>query len=107
MLCATARRERDLAFRHLLEKHGLAAQKFAAVIATLGAKGLMLKAGSVVDATLIAAPSSTKSSTGTREPDMDQTKKRNNWYFGMMAHIAADAESGLVSPSGLQRGKGP
>jgi IS5 family transposase len=85
-----------LRFRHLLEKHGLAAQMFAAVNATLGAKGLMLKTGSVVDATLIAAPSSTKNSTGTRDPDMHQTKKGNNWYFGMKAHIAVDAHSGLV-----------
>jgi len=85
-----------LRFRHLLEKHGLAAQMFAAVNATLTAQGLMLKTGSVVDATLIHAPSSTKNSTGTRDPEMHQTKKGNNWYFGMKAHIAVDAESGLV-----------
>jgi len=85
-----------LRFRHLLEKHGLAAQMFAAVNATLGAKGLMLKTGSVIDATLIAAPSSTKNSTGTRDPEMHQTRKGNNWYFGMKAHIAVDADSGLV-----------
>jgi IS5 family transposase len=108
-----------LRFRHLLGKHSLAAQMFAAVNATLGAKGLMLKTGSVVDATLIAAPSSTKNSTGTRDPDMHQTKKGNNWYFGMTspqgegqrfalvreadegaspnkAPIAVDAHSGLV-----------
>ena len=85
-----------LRFRHLLEKHGLAAQMFAAVNATLGAKGLMLKTGSVIDATLIAAPSSTKNSTGTRDPEMHQTRKGNNWTFGMTAHIAVDADSGLV-----------
>lgn len=85
-----------LRFRHLLEKHGLAAQMFAAVNATLGAKGLMLKKGSVVDATLIAAPSSTKNNSGTRDPEMHQTKKGNNWCFGMKAHIAIDADSGLV-----------
>ena len=85
-----------LRFRHLLEKHGLATQMFAAVNATLGAKGLMLKTGSVVDATLIAAPSSTKNNSGTRDPEMHQTKKGNNWYFGMKAHIAVDADSGLV-----------
>jgi transposase, IS5 family len=85
-----------LRFRHLLEKHGLAAQMFAAINATLSAKGLILKTGSVVDATLIAAPSSTKNSTGTRDPEMHQTKKGNNWYFGMKAHIAVDADSGLV-----------
>lgn len=85
-----------LRFRHLLEKHGLAAQMFAAVNATLTAKGLMLKTGSVVDATLIHAPSSTKNSSGSRDPEMHQTKKGNNWYFGMKAHIAVDADSGLV-----------
>jgi IS5 family transposase len=85
-----------LRFRHLLEKHGLAAQMFAAVNATLTAQGLLLKTGSVVDATLIHAPSSTKNSTGTRDPEMHQTKKGNNWYFGMKAHIAVDADSGLV-----------
>jgi len=85
-----------LRFRHLLERHSLAAQMFAAVNATLGAKGLMLKTGSVVDATLINAPSSTKNSTGERDPEMHQTKKGNNWYFGMKAHIAVDADSGLV-----------
>ena len=85
-----------LRFRHLLEKHGLAARMFAAVQSTLTAKGLMLKTGTVVDATLIHAPSSTKNSTGTRDPEMHQTKKGNNWYFGMKAHIAVDADSGLV-----------
>jgi IS5 family transposase len=85
-----------LRFRHLLERHGLAAQMFAAVNATLTAQGLLLKTGSVVDATLIQAPSSTKNSSGTRDPEMHQTKKGNNWYFGMKAHIAVDADSGLV-----------
>ena len=85
-----------LRFRHLLERHGLAAKMSAAVNATLVANGLMLKTGSVVDATLISAPSSTKNSTGTRDPQMHQTKKGNNWYLGMKAHIAVDADSGLV-----------
>jgi len=62
----------------------------------LSGKGLMLKAGSVVDATLISAPNSTKNATGTRDPEMHQTKKGNQWYFGMKAHIGVDAESGLV-----------
>jgi len=57
---------------------------------------LLLKAGTVVDATLIAAPSSTKNSSGERDPEMHQTKKGNQWHFGMKAHIGADAESGLV-----------
>ena len=64
--------------------------------AKLAAQGLLLKTGTVVDATLIAAPSSTKNSTGERDPEMHQTKKGNQWHFGMKAHIGVDAESGLV-----------
>ena len=85
-----------LRFRHLLEKHKLAAQILAVVNELLRDKGLMLRAGTVVDATLIAAPSSTKNSSGERDPEMHQSKKGNQWYFGMKAHIGADAESGLV-----------
>jgi transposase, IS5 family len=85
-----------LRFRRLLETHQLAEQIFATVNALLVDKGLMLKAGTVVDATLISAPSSTKNSTGTRDPEMHQAKKGNQWHFGMKAHIGADAESGLV-----------
>jgi IS5 family transposase len=85
-----------LRFRHLLEKHHLAPRILAAVNDTLRAKGLLLKAGTVVDATLIAAPSSTKNSTGERDPEMHQTKKGNQWHFGMKAHIGADRDSGLV-----------
>lgn len=62
----------------------------------LGTKGLMLRAGTVVDATLIAAPSSTKNTSGERDPQMKQSKKGNQWYFGMKAHIGVDADSGLV-----------
>ena len=85
-----------LRFRHLLEAHELAAQILAAVNDTLRRRGLLLKSGSVVDATLIAAPSSTKNRSGTRDPEMHQTKKGNPWYFGMKAHIGADADSGLL-----------
>ena len=85
-----------LRFRHLLEQHQLAEQILATVNATLTDKGLMLREGTVVDATLIAAPSSTKNSTGERDPEMHQTKKGNQWHFGMKAHIGADADSGLV-----------
>jgi len=85
-----------LRFRHLLEAHGLAAQILATVNGVLQERGLMLKSGTVVDATLISAPSSTKNNTGERDPEMRQAKKGNNWYFGMKAHIGADAESGLV-----------
>jgi len=62
----------------------------------LQAKGLLMKKGTVVDATLIAAPSSTKNASGERDPEMRQTKKGNQWYFGMKAHIGVDAHSGLV-----------
>ncbi len=81
-----------LRFRHLLEKHQLAGPLLAAVNQVLQAHGLMLKIGTVVDATLISAPSSTKNGSGERDPEMHQTKKGNQWYFGMKAHIGADAE---------------
>lgn len=68
----------------------------AAINATLTKRGLLLKTGTVVDATLIAAPSSTKNSSGERDPEMHQTKKGNQWHFGMKAHIGVDADSGLV-----------
>jgi IS5 family transposase len=85
-----------LRFRHLLEENNLGSQLLATINATLATKGLMLKTGTVVDATLIAAPSSTKNSTGERDPQMHQTKKGNQWHFGMKAHIGVDADSGLV-----------
>ncbi|WP_080429275.1 IS5 family transposase [Burkholderia ubonensis] len=85
-----------LRFRHLLEKRNLAAQILALVNEILRDKGLMLRAGTVVDATLISAPSSTKNASGERNPEMHQSKKGNQWYFGMKAHIGVDAESGLV-----------
>ena len=85
-----------LRFRRLLEEHNLAPQILALVNELLGAKGLMLRAGTVVDATLIAAPSSTKNAAGERDPQMKQSKKGNQWYFGMKAHIGVDADSGLV-----------
>ncbi|MEY2932845.1 MAG: hypothetical protein RL033_3594 [Pseudomonadota bacterium] len=85
-----------LRFRHLLEKHKLAERMLVTVNELLRGKGLLLKAGTVVDATLIAAPSSTKNASGERDPEMHQSKKGNQWYFGMKAHIGVDAESGLV-----------
>ncbi len=85
-----------LRFRHLLEKHDLAADMLCVVNDILQAKGLMMKKGTMVDATLIAAPSSTKNREGERDPEMKQTKKGNQWYFGMKAHIGVDAGSGLV-----------
>jgi IS5 family transposase len=85
-----------LRFRHLLERHRLAEQFLQTVNAQLSAKGYLLKEGTVVDATLIAAPSSTKNKDGERDPEMHQTKKGNQWHFGMKAHIGVDADSGLV-----------
>jgi len=85
-----------LRFRHVLEKHKLAAQILQTVNDLLSAKGVMLKGGSVVDATLIAAPSSTKNSSGERDPEMKQSRKGQQWYFGMKCHIGVDIESGLV-----------
>jgi transposase, IS5 family len=85
-----------LRFRHLLEAHNLSLQLLATVNATLTQKGLLLKQGTAIDATLIAAPSSTKNDSGERDPEMHQTKKGNQWHFGMKAHIGVDADSGLV-----------
>jgi IS5 family transposase len=85
-----------LRFRHLLEKHKLAPKILATVNDMLAAKGLLLRQGTVVDATLIAAPSSTKNDSGQRDPEMKQSRKGQQWYFGMKAHIGVDAESGLV-----------
>jgi IS5 family transposase len=85
-----------LRFRRVLEKHKLAPKVLQTINDLLRSKGLMLRAGTVVDATLIAAPSSTKNADGERDPEMKQSKKGNQWYFGMKAHIGVDAESGLV-----------
>ena len=85
-----------LNFRHLLEEYDLAEDIFKQVNAHLARKGLLLKKGSIVDATIIAAPSSTKNAEGERDPEMHQTKKGEQWYFGMKAHIGVDADSGLV-----------
>jgi IS5 family transposase len=85
-----------LRFRHLLEKCDLAPDMLRVVNDLLQHKGLFLKTGTAVDATLISAPSSTKNSSGERDPEMHQTKKGNQWYFGMKAHIGVDADSGFV-----------
>jgi IS5 family transposase len=85
-----------LNFRHLLEEYDLAEDILAQVNKLLAAKGLLLKRGTIVDATIIAAPSSTKNASGERDPEMHQTKKGNQWHFGMKAHIGVDADSGLV-----------
>ena len=85
-----------LRFRHLLERHDLAVDMLRVVNDLLSVKGLLMRTGTAVDATLISAPSSTKNAEGERDPEMKQTKKGNNWYFGMKAHIGVDARSGLV-----------
>lgn len=85
-----------LQFRHLLEKHKLTEDLFSEVNAYLQEKGLMLRRGTLVDATIIDAPSSTKNKERKRDPQMHQTRKGNQWYFGMKAHIGSDLDSGLV-----------
>ncbi|CAA2110504.1 IS5 family transposase [Variovorax paradoxus] len=85
-----------LNFRHLLEASDLAEDIFKQVNAHLARKGLLLKRGCIVDATIIAAPSSTKNESGERDPEMHQTKKGNQWHFGMKARIGVDADLGLV-----------
>jgi IS5 family transposase len=83
-------------FRHLLEAHDLAARIFEDVLAHLEAKGLKIATGTIVDATIIHAPSSTKNKEQARDPEMHQTKKGNQWYFGMKAHIGVDSKSKLI-----------
>ncbi len=85
-----------LNFRHLLEKHGLGEALFAEINAHLASLGHRLKTGTIVDASIITAASSTKNAKGERDPEMRQTKKGNQWYFGMKAHIGVDAGSGLA-----------
>ena len=85
-----------LNFRHLLERHGLTEAIFADVNAHLADKGISLRSGTLVDATIIDAPSSTKNKAGARDPEMSSTKKGNDWFFGMKAHVGVDAESGVV-----------
>lgn len=85
-----------LKFRRLLETHNLAPKVLAAVNAYLTDKGLLLRQGTIVDATIIHAPSSTKNVAKARDAEMHQTRKGQQWYFGMKAHIAVDADSGLV-----------
>ena len=85
-----------LNFRHLLEAHDLTRRLFEEVGALLEERKLLMKEGTIVDATIIAAPPSTKNARKERDPEMHQTKEGNQWYFGMKAHIGVDAKSGLV-----------
>lgn len=84
-----------LHFRHLLQQHRLTEQLFDAVRGLLETKGLLLQAGTIVDATILHAPSSTKNATGTRDPEMKQARKGKAWYFGMKVHVGTDAH-GIV-----------
>lgn len=84
-----------LRFRHLLEQHRLTERVFDTVRGLLEAKGLLLKSGTIVDATILSAPSSTKNATGRRDPEMKQTRKGKTWYFGMKVHVGTDRQ-GLV-----------
>ena len=83
-------------FRHLLEQHGLGRALFDEVTEYLRTQGLAVSTGTIVDATIIAAPSSTKNSTGTRDPAMHQTQKGRQWYFGMKGHFGVDSQSKLI-----------
>ena len=93
-----------LNFRHLLERHELTKAVFAAVAEHLEAQGALLRGGTIVDATLIAASPSTKNKEGKRDPEMRSSKKGNQWYFGMKAHIGVCATSGLVHTAGVTTG---
>ena len=83
-------------FRHLLEAHDLGRQLFDEVQRHLTAKGLKVATGTIVDATIINAPSSTKNAAKARDPEMHQTKKGNQWYFGMKAHLGVDSRTKLI-----------
>jgi IS5 family transposase len=85
-----------LNFRHLLEAHGLGRLFFDEINGHLEDEGYLLRQGTIVDATLISAPTSTKNKEKQRDPEMHQTKKGNQWYFGIKLHIGVDADSGLV-----------
>jgi transposase, IS5 family len=85
-----------LKFRHLLEQHRLGDQLFGEINAYLADKGLKVNTGTIVDATIIAAPKSTKNEDKARDPEMHQTKKGNEWHFGMKGHIGVDSKSGLI-----------
>jgi IS5 family transposase len=85
-----------LKFRHLLEKHNICEALFKDIVKRLDAAGLMMRGGTIVDATIISAPSSTKNKEGQRDPEMHQTKKGNQWYHGMKVHAGVDAGSGYI-----------
>ena len=94
-----------LNFRHLLERHGLTEAIFANVNAHLADKGITLRSGTLVDATIIDAPSSTKNKAKARDPEMSPTKKGNDWYFEMKAQIGVDVDSGVAHSLGTWMAK--
>jgi IS5 family transposase len=93
-----------LNFRHRLEQHQIGAGLFAKVGELLLANGMKLSGGTIVDATLIAAPPSTKNEEQSRDPEMHQSKKGKQWYFGMKVHIGADSDTGLVHSASVTAG---
>jgi IS5 family transposase len=93
-----------LQFRHLLEEHEIGAALFAKIGELLQANGMKLSGGTIVDATLIAAPPSTKNRDQSRDPEMHQSKKGNAWHFGMKLHIGVDSQSGLVHSASVTAG---
>ena len=88
-----------LNFRHLLDTHDLGEGLFEEINGHLESRGLRLQEGTIVDASIIEAPSSTKNRAGVRDPEMHQTKKGNEWYFGMKVHIGVDSQTGMVPAS--------
>lgn len=90
-----------LKFRRIVESKGLAKEILACVNGVLEAEGVMMRGGSIVDATFVEAPSSTKNASGSRDPEMHQAKKGQSWHFGMKAHVGVDAGSGLVHTAEL------
>src|SRR5208282_3138191 len=85
-----------LRFRHMLEQHDLCGEMLMTVNLYLESRGIRISTGTIVDATIIHAPSSTKNSSGKRDPEMHQTKKGNQWYFGLKAHIGVDSKETVV-----------
>src|SRR5690606_11467777 len=83
-------------FRHLLERNGMGKTLLTAINRYLHENGIKIAKGTIVDATIISAPSSTKNKDGTRDPEMHQTKKGNQWYFGMKAHVAVDSKTKMI-----------
>ncbi len=93
-----------LKFRHLLEQHQIGTALFTKVGELLQANGMKLSGGTIVDATLIAAPPSTKNEDNSRDPEMHQSKKGNQWHFGMKLHIGVDSSSGLIHSASVTAG---